>query len=560
MSNPRLQVDIGASIAGFQKAMGQVESRLRSVSSNVATIGKQISIGLTAPITAFGVTSVAAFDTQAQAEGRLRAALQANGREVDSLFSKYTEFASQLQQISTTGDEATLAMLATAESMGLTGDAAIRAVQNALSMEAAFGVSAQSAIRMTSALEQGDAQLLTRYIPALRQTEDQAERVAIAQDILGNAFGQVTVQAQTGLGPLKQAQNAFGDLQEQIGSIIAEAINPFLERAKVLFETLQQQPEEVKRRFTIMAGVIAGIGPLLLGIAVAIKAVAFAFGVLSSPLFLITAGMIALGLLIDYLIQNVEALKVRFKNAFQEMQQVVLTSLSSMAMSIGSFVSTLTLGLGTAFIGLGNSLTQAATSIETQTGPAFQTLGEYTSGLSERVQTLATNLKDAVMQALGFVQVAQQVEAAFAPDPESGGAQDETLGFLDRLLESMRANADVAKNYVNTMIDGFAQMIMNGMKFRDALREIGKQLATKAFAAVLKLFLTGGLSAAGTGFFGSGGGLLGSILPGIFGGGAAPVMGASPVSREAMALTGQFTVSGQDLQLVLDRANQFTTR
>ena len=557
MANPRLQVDIGANIEQFQSAMRTVQTRLKDVSNQIGSVGKTMSLALTAPITAFGVASVAAFDTQAQAEARLRAALQANGREVDGLFGKYTEFASSLQQISTTGDEATLAMLATAESMGLTGDAAIRAVQNALSMEAAFGVSAQSAIRMTSALEQGDAQLLTRYIPALRQTEDQAERVTIAQEILGNAFGQVTTQATTGLGPLKQAQNAFGDLQEQIGSIIAEAINPFLERAKVLFETLQQQPEEVKRRFVTLAGVIAGIGPALAGIALAVKGLAIAFGLLSSPMFLITAGLIALGLLIDYLIQNVDALKTRFVNAFKAMEQAVLISLSNMAIGIGNFVSTLTFGLGAAFVGLGQSLMDSATAMETQAGPAFQSLGEYASGLSERVQTMATNLKDAVMQALGFLPVIQQITDGLKPDPKDSKGQEETLSFLDKLLKSMKDNADAAKLYVNTMIDGFAQMIMNGMKFRDALREIGKQLATKAFAAVIKLLLTGGLSAAGTNFFGSGGGLLGSILPGIFGAGAAPVMGGSPVAGSSIALTGEFTLSGQDLRLALDRANQF---
>ena len=67
MANPRLQVDIGANIEAFQKAMGTVSTRLNSLSADIGKIGKQLSVGLTAPITAFGAASVAAFDTQGQA-------------------------------------------------------------------------------------------------------------------------------------------------------------------------------------------------------------------------------------------------------------------------------------------------------------------------------------------------------------------------------------------------------------------------------------------------------------------------------------------------------------
>jgi len=57
---------------------------------------------------------------------------------------------------------------------------------------------------------------------------------------------------------------------------------------------------------------------------------------------------------------------------------------------------------------------------------------------------------------------------------------------------------------------------------------------------------------------GAGGtGILGRILPGIFGGAAtAPVMGASPVMDRGMLLQGEFKLDGQDLKLVIDRANQ----
>ena len=566
-NNPRLQVDIGANIEAFQKAMGTVSTRLNSLSADIGKIGKQLSVGLTAPITAFGAASVAAFDTQAQAEARLRAALQANGRAVNDLFSDYASFASQLQQISTVGDEATLAMLGTAESMGISGESAKRAVQNALAMESAFGVSAQSAIRMTAALEQGDAQLLTRYIPALRQTEDQAERVRIAQDLLGKAFGTVTAQAQTGLGPLTQAKNAFGDLQEQIGAIISEAINPFLIRAKVLFETLQAQSDETKRRFVLFASVLAGIGPALLVVAGAVKGLALVFAALSSPITLTIAGIVALGGTIDYLAQNAGVFEAIFTNAWRNIKQAALQSISDMAGGIAKFLSYVPNmeGLSNAFFAIGEQVQTSADSIEEVAVPAFQSFGEYVDSVKTRLANLATQAKDTAMAMLGFEATTPEPAPEPAPQqdpviaPIVDGSDEVTESFEDT-EEVIKQTHNAAQEYVNGLVDGFAQMIVAGQRVEDVLKNIGKQLLSKGFSMALQALLFGG----GGGFFsflgGKGGkGLLGGLD--IFSGAAAaPVMAGAPAMDRSMALSGQFTVSGQDLQLVLDRANQFSGR
>lgn len=113
----------------------------------------------------------------------------------------------------------------------------------------------------------------------------------------------------------------------------------------------------------------------------------------------------------------------------------------------------------------------------------------------------------------------------------------------------------VGQTFVNTMTNGLATMITQTKTLGDGLRMVGKMLLQAALQMGIVGFLTGGLTT-GAGFFGKGGGLFGSIGK-LFTGGA---MGASPAMDRSMALTGQFTVSGQDLQLVLDRANQFSGR
>jgi len=138
MASPELKVRVLADTKKFTSQMKSVQSRVKEVGKGVARAGKMISAVATTSITAFGATSVKAFDEQAKAEGRLRAALVANGREVNTLFKDYAEFASALQQITTVGDESTLQMIQVSESMGLSGEQAKRSVKNAIALSKAF--------------------------------------------------------------------------------------------------------------------------------------------------------------------------------------------------------------------------------------------------------------------------------------------------------------------------------------------------------------------------------------------------------------------------------------
>jgi microcompartment protein CcmK/EutM len=415
---------------------------------------------------------------------------------------------------------------------------------------------------MTAALEQGDAQLLTRYIPALRQTEDAAERVQIAQDLLGKAFGTVTAQAQTGLGPLTQAKNAFGDLQEQIGAIISEAINPFLIKAKVLFETLQAQSDETKRRFVLFASVLAGIGPAILVVAGAVKGLALVFAALSSPITLTIAGVLALSASIDYLAQNAGVFKAIFTNAWLNIKQAVLQSISDMAGGIAKFLSYVPnmQGLSNAFFAIGEQVQTSADSVEEVAVPAFQTFGEYVDSVKTRLANLATQAKNTAAAMLG-IQTAEP-EAVGAPEdspiltPIVDGSEEVTESF-EEIKNGIIETENAAKQYVSGMVDGFAQMVVQGQKFGDILKNIGRQLLSKGLSTVLKALLVG--TTGPLAFLGGAGGtgILGRILPGIFGGAAAaPVMGASPVMDRGMLLRGEFRLDGQDLKLAVDRANQ----
>jgi len=302
----------------FSKGLDQSTKKVQDFGKRMESVGKTLSLSLTAPLTAFAALSVKAFDTQIQAENRLRAAIQASGNAVDENFDKYAAFASELQRVSTVGDETTLALLATAESMGISGGNAMRAAKNAVSLEKALGISAQSAIRMTTALEQGDATLLTRYLPALKGVQSESEKVRIAQEALAKMFGQVTAEAEEGLGPFKQLKNTFGDFMEQIGKVVLEALHPLFRWLQKGVDALMKIDKSTLKWIVAVGAAVAAVGPLLMALGflatTIIPALIAGFAAIFSPVTLVIAGIAALAAAVIYVVDNWEALKERISD------------------------------------------------------------------------------------------------------------------------------------------------------------------------------------------------------------------------------------------------------
>lgn len=269
-------------------SMKKIDSSLTKVIDNVSKkmigLGTKMSIGLTAPFTLFAGASIHGFAEEEQATRKLEAALKANGRQVQETLADYTEFAAEMQRLTVVGDETTIGMLQQAESFGITGDNAKRAVQNAIAMQSAFGMNAESAMRLTVQLEKGNAQMLSRYIPTLKGIKSPIEKAAKAQEFLANAFKVSEAEAKSGLGPLMQLKNTYGDLQEMFGKILLEALNPIIARGKEVVLWLQGLSESTKKWILWLGLGAAAVGPILVFLGGA--------GILITPL---VAGFAAVG-------------------------------------------------------------------------------------------------------------------------------------------------------------------------------------------------------------------------------------------------------------------------
>ena len=207
----------------LKKKLTGSKKEVNSFGNSVKKLGGMLAAAFSIRIIAQWTKSLAkAYDTQIKAEKLLGAAIQSNGGDRERALADYKEWASEMQRISTVGDESTLRLLQIAESMGVTGENAKMAAKEAISLGKAMGMSEQSAIRYTVALQQGNATMLKRYLPSLYEVDSEAEMAAKAHELLANMFSQVTEEAKAGLGPAKQLANSWGDLQETLGGLIVD--------------------------------------------------------------------------------------------------------------------------------------------------------------------------------------------------------------------------------------------------------------------------------------------------------------------------------------------------
>jgi hypothetical protein len=102
----------------------------------------------------------------------------------------------------------------------------------------------------------------------------------------------------------------------------------------------------------------------------------------------------------------------------------------------------------------------------------------------------------------------------------------------------------IADTFTSSFGAGIANVIVQGEKLTDVLKNIGKLLLSSAIQQGLRFLLLG---SAGFGITGGTTGLIGSLF-----GGAS----ASPVAGSALAIDGAFTLQGTDLVLAINRSER----
>lgn len=290
----RLAVSLTLETAAFEKGATVAEKRLaqsaksfEKLGGKMQDLGTKLSLGVTAPFVAFGVSATKAAlesrDAMAQVDSALKSMGNAAGRTGDQLAG----LASGIMRKSLYDDDEVLRKVtANLLTFGkVSGDQFDRAQQAAVDLSARLGTDLQSsAVMVGKALNdpiKGVTALTRVGVSFTEQQKAQIKAMAESGNVAGaqklilgeleKQYGGSAEAALKAAGPMAQLKHSFDDLSETVGAAILPAIErlvPYLQKAADWFTNLSPEAQT----FAVGAAAIAAaLGPVLFGLGGLVK-------------------------------------------------------------------------------------------------------------------------------------------------------------------------------------------------------------------------------------------------------------------------------------------------
>ena len=211
MAKDDVTLTIGVDASSAKKSFDKLKGTLIAVAGTVATVfaGKAV---------------IDAATQQEKAINALNQSLIRTGDYSEEASQDLQDFASELQSVTTIGDEATLELLALAKSFGVTNEEAKKMVTTAADASVALGVDARTALEQLGGTLSGVSGRLAKFVPEVKELSQEALKSGEAIDIFAERFaGAASGELQTFDGALTQTKNIFGDLLEEVGFFITQS-------------------------------------------------------------------------------------------------------------------------------------------------------------------------------------------------------------------------------------------------------------------------------------------------------------------------------------------------
>ena len=274
-----LNIIFGADTKELDKALGNLGKRLRATSESLTDVGKNLSIGLTAPIVAFGALATKNFVDSAKALAQVDAAVKSTGGAAGRSVAQLEEMAGALQRMSLFDDdqilgEVTANLLTFTRVTGTEFDKAQVAILN---MSTRLGTDLTSAsiqvgkalndpIKGVTALGRAGVQFTAQQkeqIAAMQESGDIAGAQAIILQELETQFGGAAAAAAR-TDPYTQLANEIGNLSEDFGKIISEALIPLVQFVQRAADAIKGWSDGTKQFVVVAGGLLAVLGPMLI--------------------------------------------------------------------------------------------------------------------------------------------------------------------------------------------------------------------------------------------------------------------------------------------------------
>ena len=217
-----LFIKLGLKSQEFEQGINKAKGGMSGLMTVAKSVGEVLAAAFSVQaMVQFFTTSVKLANEQIAIETELEAALKANGKEVDINMRRYKRFASEMQSITTVGDETTLSLIRLAESMQ--SKAPTEAARMAIGLSKALKMDLNTATRASVLVQNENYIALSRYIPAVRTAKTEAEKMAAVQQVIASGMQIATDEINTASGKVDQLKNSWGDFQETIGVGISQS-------------------------------------------------------------------------------------------------------------------------------------------------------------------------------------------------------------------------------------------------------------------------------------------------------------------------------------------------
>ena len=248
------------SVDGAEAAKGQ----LTGLGKSVSDVGSQIKsmmgqfIGIYAVVNSVKAISSAIIE-QEDAVAGLNASLRMTETYSAEFSQSLQDNASALQAMTVYGDEAIMTGTALMQNIGhLAQDQLPAAQKAALGLAAAYNMDLQTAFQMVGKAAAGNTATLARYGIVLEEGLSAQEKFSKILEIGAQSFGLAEAAAKTTGGQLKQFQNAWGDMLESLGALLAPIMTGLVSVLKPMVEWFGKLNGTIKATLIIVPLLIVG--------------------------------------------------------------------------------------------------------------------------------------------------------------------------------------------------------------------------------------------------------------------------------------------------------------
>lgn len=288
-----MRIDIGADTAQFDKAVSDTQRKLAGIGkrfeaagARMVDFGKNLSIGLTAPLLAIGAASFKGAQEQAAAMGQVEAALKSMGPVAGRTAEQLSKAADSLEMRSLFDAEEIL-QKSTANLLtfgNVAKEQFDRAQQAAVDLATRMGGDLQAATILVGKALNDPIKGLSSLSRVGIQFTDQQKAQIEAMTAAGNAAGAQRIilaelekqyggaaQAAADTSPWRKAQVAMGQAADTIGEALLPIIPPLADAVASVARAFGELSPGMQKAVIIGGGFAAVFGPALIAVGGMVK-------------------------------------------------------------------------------------------------------------------------------------------------------------------------------------------------------------------------------------------------------------------------------------------------